>query len=241
MMTRELKVTFGPHQSVDRWIVEGRDQHGSPVREAYDVPRGEPVTVNALEITGIRLETVEPGEVTAGEMFAAFEADLEASMGDDTKEGEHMSDTLPGPSPAPPRCTCGRLDNDGLTPCAAHPEGFPHAVSARLTLICGGVSSDDIDAVMATARWEGSRLVARLPGKIKSVTAQVKASSASCACGTVIPCDAHETDDDRRDAMRKIREEMTERVRAFAGGKVVKVDSFTAPPGNPGARVIRTG
>lgn len=41
-----------------------------------------------------------------------------------------------------------------------------------------------------------------------------------CTCGTVIPCDAHETDDDRREAMRKIREGMLERVRAFAEGKV---------------------
>ncbi len=58
----------------DRWTVEGRDQHGNPMREVYDVPRYEPVTVDAREITGIRLETVEPGNVTVGEMFAAFEA-----------------------------------------------------------------------------------------------------------------------------------------------------------------------
>lgn len=69
-----------PSAPTDRWTVEGRDQHGNPMREVYDVPRYEPVTVDAQEITGIRLETAEVGEVTVGEMFAAFEADLDGEV-----------------------------------------------------------------------------------------------------------------------------------------------------------------
>jgi len=36
-----------------------------------------------------------------------------------------------------------------------------------------------------------------------------------CTCGTLVPCDAHETADDRREAMRKIREKMTTDLRFY--------------------------
>ena len=39
---------------------------------------------------------------------------------------------------------------------------------------------------------------------------------ARCTCGTLIPCDAHETATDRLAAMRKIREKMTADLREFA-------------------------
>lgn len=59
-------------------------------------------------------------------------------------------------------------------------------------------------------------------------------SPSRCTCGTLIPCDAHETDDDRREAMREIREKMTADLRSLGADKVIACDSFCAP----GARVL---
>lgn len=79
----------------------------------------------------------------------------------------------------------------------------------------------------------------RARGTIESVSGDVTLSSPpACACGSLIPCAAHETAEDRREAMRKIREKMTADMRSLGADKVIACDSFRAPGDNPGARVL---
>jgi len=111
-----------------------------------------------------------------------------------------MSDTLPGIAPAL-RITCPYCDGAGSR--LARDPLTGHTASAQC-IACSGSG----DVPTATVQ---------IPPMTPETLAAWEALSVApvCTCGTLVPCDAHETADDRREAMRKIREKMTTDLRFY--------------------------